>query len=99
MPRKSSTDLVPKAKKEIVVSHSKPSFLSNIKDGLAYGIGNAIAHRMVGSALNGGGSSGSSSAGDRSTRAVKGGGAGISEAQGALAAVAQPVHGPGCPVR
>jgi hypothetical protein len=59
MPRKSSTDLVPKRKE--VVNASKPSFLSNVKDGIAYGIGNAIAHRMIGSALNGSGSSGSSS--------------------------------------
>ena len=56
MPRKSSIIPVPSAKKEIVpVPTSKPSFLNTIKDGIAYGIGNAIAHRMVGGALNGGG--------------------------------------------
>jgi len=34
------------------IIHEKPSFLQTIKEGMAFGIGNAIAHRMIGSIPN-----------------------------------------------
>jgi len=34
------------------IIHEKPSFLQTMKDGMAFGVGNAIAHKIIGSIPN-----------------------------------------------
>jgi len=64
MPRRSSSPSVPQRKMTtmpLVIDYKKnlpavipqkPSFLQTMKEGLAFGVGNAVAHRIIGSIPN-----------------------------------------------
>jgi len=53
MPQRKITTMSPVYKKNLpALIVEKPSFLQTMKEGLAFGVGNAIAHKIIGSIPN-----------------------------------------------